>query len=241
MKQLKNVLDNLSRTAIPKTCVLCDQPACAGRICPQCLQILPWNDVYCERCGQAMLARQPTGTVCSACQQLPPPFHKARAPLVYDFPVDAVIKAIKFRRQLWYVPALSDLLLQNIESEFADVDALLPVPLHRWRQMLRGFNQALEFCRPLHKATGLPIITQATRIRATMAQTGLNATERRKNLRDAFSVGGNLRCRHPLIIDDVITTGETCSQLALTLLEAGAESVNVLTVARAYTTGGVKV
>jgi len=245
VKQLKNVLDDLCRTAIPNSCVLCDQSASAGRICPQCLRMLPWNDIYCQRCGQAMLARQPTGTFCFACQQSPPPFHKARAPLIYDFPVDAVIKAIKFRRQLWYVPALSELLLQNIECEFAAADALLPVPLHRWRQMLRGFNQALELCRPLHKATGLPIIMQAARIRATTAQTGLNATERRKNLRDAFSVEGKLQCRHPLIIDDVITTGETCSQLALTLLEAGAESVSVLTVARAraraYTTGGVKV
>jgi len=106
---------------------------------------------------------------------------------------------------------------------------------------LRGFNQAVELCRPLHKTTGLPINMQATRIRATRAQTGLNANERRKNLRDAFSVKGKLQCRHPLIIDDVITTGTTCSQLAQTLLEAGAESVNVLTIARAYTTGGVKV
>ena len=241
MNQSKSVLDKLSRPGIPTTCVLCDQPANAGGICPQCLRMLPWNDVFCERCGQTMLARQPGGTWCSACQHSPPPFQKARAPLIYGFPVDAVIKAIKFRRHLWYVPALSDLLLQYVECEFTDADALLPVPLHRWRQMLRGFNQALELCRTLRKATGLPIDTQPIRIRATAAQTGLNANERRKNLRNAFSVDGKLRCRHPLIIDDVITTGETCSQLARTLLAAGAESVNVLTVARAYTAGGVKV
>lgn len=241
MKQLNTVLGNLSVPGVPTICVLCDQPANAGRICPQCLRILPWNDIYCEWCGQAMLARQPIGTFCSACQQSPPPFQKARAPLIYDFPVDAVIKAIKFRRQLWYVPALSGLLLQTVEREFTDADVLLPVPLHRWRQMMRGFNQAHELCRTLQKATGLPISTQASRIRATTAQTGLNATERRKNLWNAFSVDGVLQCRHPLIIDDVITTGETCSQLALALLEAGVESVSVLAVARAYTIGGVKV
>jgi len=39
-------------------------------------------------------------------------------------------------------------------------------------------------------------------------------------------------CRYPLIIDDVITTGATCAQLAITLLHAGAEKVGVLTVAR---------
>lgn len=164
---------------------------------------------------------------------------KARAPLVYDFPVDNVLKAIKFRRQLWYIPAFAGLLLPSLRNEFAGVDALLPVPLHRWRQMTRGFNQALELCRPLQKATGLPVNTQAVRVRATTAQTGLNATARKRNLRNAFAVPGKLRCRHPLIIDDVITTGETCSQLATVLLRAGAQSVSVLTVARSYagTTG----
>jgi ComF family protein len=108
--------------------------------------------------------------------------------------------------------------------------------------MTRGFNQATELCRPLHRATGLPILTQAVRVRATSAQTGLHAAERKRNLENAFAVSGKLQCRHPLIVDDVITTGETCSQLAMSLMEAGAESVSVLTVARAYTgIAGVKV
>jgi ComF family protein len=204
--------------------------------------MLPWNNTFCESCGQVLIAGQPPGVICAACQARRPHFERARAPLVYDFPVDAVIKAIKFKRQLWYVPAFAELLLQTLNSEFADVDALLPVPLHRWRQMTRGFNQATELCRPLHQATGLPILTQAVRIRATSAQTGLHAAERKSNLINAFSVPGKLKCRHPLIVDDVITTGETCSQLAMALLKAGAESVRVLTVARAYTgTTGVKV
>ena len=180
-----------------------------------------------------MMAGQPPGVACFACQSLRPPFEKARAPLIYDFPVDAVIKAIKFRRQLWYVPAFADLLRRTLTSEFAQVDALVPVPLHRWRHMTRGFNQATELCRPLHKATGLPIMTQVDRIRATSAQTGLNTAERKRNLKNAFAVSGKLKSRHPLIVDDVITTGETCSQLAMELIRSGAKSVSVLTVARA--------
>ncbi len=225
-----------------QACVLCDQAAEDGRLCGQCRRILPWNDIFCECCGQALLSAQPRGVVCEACQAQRPPYDKARAPLIYDFPVDNVIKAIKFRRQLWYVPALAELLLPPLQSEFANADALLPVPLHRWRQMTRGFNQAIELCRPLRKATGLPILTQAVRVRATIAQTGLNATERKRNLRNAFVVPGKLRSWHPLIIDDVMTTGETGSQLAAALLRAGAKSVGVLAVARAYTaTAGLNV
>jgi len=242
MKQLKNIAGALRRRNIAEICVLCDQPAASGRICGPCRRILPWNDTFCECCGQALVAGQPPGVVCAACQSRRPRFELARAPLIYDFPVDAVIKAIKFKRQLWYVPAIAALLLRTLNSEFTEVDALVPVPLHRWRQMTRGFNQATELCRPLRRATGLPILTQAVRVRATSAQTGLHAAERKRNLRNAFAVSGKLKCRHPLIIDDVITTGETCSQLAKALMEAGAESVSVLTVAHAYAgTTGVKV
>jgi len=232
VKLLKLLPGDPRRRDIGGICVLCDQPAGQGRICRQCRRILPWNDVFCECCGQAINAVQPPGVACTACESRRPRFEIARAPLIYDFPVDAIIKAIKFKRQLWYVPAFGELLLRTLESEFASVDALVPVPLHRWRQLARGFNQAMELCRPLQRATGLPILTQAARIRATSAQPGLNAAQRKKNLKDAFAVSGKLKCRQPLIVDDVITTGETCSQLALTLLKAGAESVSVLTVAR---------
>jgi ComF family protein len=186
-----------------------------------------------------MQGGQAAGVLCGPCQATRPAFEKARAPLIYDFPVDAVLKAIKFRRQLWYVPAFAALLLRTLQDEFPDVDALLPVPLHGWRQMTRGFNQAMELCRPLAKRTGLPILTQVTRIRATAAQAGLNAVERRANLKNAFAVSGVLKNRHPLIVDDVITTGETCSQLAIKLMEAGAESVSVLTVARSRAVGRI--
>ena len=72
------------------------------------------------------------------------------------------------------------------------------------------------------------------RTRATRAQTGLNANERRKNLSGAFAIRGTLSGRYPLIVDDVITTGETCSQLARELMKSGAKRVGVLAIARAY-------
>lgn len=224
---------NSWRRKFGNVCAICDLDAGRGRICERCRDILPWNDPHCECCGQPVPSRQPAGVSCDACQLVRPPYAKARAPLEYGFPVDAIIKAVKFRRQLSFVPALSGILLQTLEKEFPDVDALLPVPLHRMRHLRRGFNQSMELARPLHRATGLPLVVQAKRTRATMPQTGLDAAERKRNLRGAFSVSGCLKCRHPLIVDDVITTGETCSQLAIALLKSGASEVSVLAVAHA--------
>jgi len=164
--------------------------------------------------------------------------HRARTPFRYAFPVDAALKAMKFRRQLVYAPAFAALLLPLIETDFRDCDVLVPVPLHRWRQVRRGFNQAGELCASLARHTLLPSERAVSRVRRTPPQTGLSGTARRRNLRGAFVYRGQLRFRHPLIVDDVITTGATSNELARTLLAAGAEKVSVIAVAHAALTSG---
>ena len=222
----------LIHAVFPPLCVFCGVGHRGGPICRQCNAALPWINIVCEHCGQSLPATQPAGVVCADCQAKPPAFTKARAPCTYDFPLDAALKALKFNRRLWYVPALAGILLPVLEQEFSECDALVPVPLHRVRHALRGFNQATELCRPLRRATGLPVLQHAYRHRATRSQAGLTAAERNRNVRNAFGVKGGTCCRYPLIVDDVITTGATCAQLATTLLHAGAEKVGVLTVAR---------
>ena len=113
------------------------------------------------------------------------------------------------------------------------VDALLPVPLHWWRHVTRGFNQADELCKPIRKATGVPLLRVVKRCRATAPQSGLTAPQRRKNLRAAFRTTRKLDAKHVVIIDDVITTGETTGAIASVLLDAGVKQVSVLALARA--------
>ncbi len=219
----------LAGILLPRCCVLCGVHLLAERLCEDCKADLPWIGVACQRCGVPLLA----GTHCAECQSNSPPFDKAFAPLLYTFPIDTALKALKYKRQLFYAPAFGELLLPVLEKLFPTVDALLPVPLHQRRHAIRGFNQAAELCRPLHRASGIPLVGNVRRTRSTKPQTGLDATERRRNLKAAFEVRGPLGFGHPLVIDDVITTGETCRQLTITLLRAGAERVSVLAVARA--------
>ena len=129
------------------------------------------------------------------CQQRPPPFGFARAPFVYAFPIDTALKAMKFKRQLQYVPAFTDYLLPELRSLADRVDALVPVPLNRWRYARRGFNQAIELCKPLARASGLPINFDVKRVKATLPQSGLSALQRKQNLQDAFTVPRRLNCR----------------------------------------------
>ena len=225
----------LGDAVMPRLCAFCGTECtrCESFCCRGCHADLPWNDIQCGRCAKPLQLPPGDGVDCAACQQRPPPFSLACAPLRYAFPVDAAIKALKFRRRLDYLPAFGAILSAAASSLPADIDALLPVPLHWRRHASRGFNQAAELCKPLQRRSGLPVLTGFHRARATPYQSGLSAAERSRNLRAAFKARGHTEARHVLIVDDVITTGETCRQLAGAVLAAGAESVSVLALARA--------
>jgi ComF family protein len=114
----------------------------------------------------------------------------------------------------------------------------VPVPLHPWRRVRRGFNQADALAREL----GIPVVHALWRRRATPAQTGLPAAARRRNVRGVFAVSPfrshrwrlrQIAERTIVLVDDVRTTGATLNACAAVLLDAGAREVRALTVARA--------
>ena len=220
---------------MPRVCVFCgtrrryDQAA----ICRGCENDLPWIREQCSGCAQPLPAPPGDGVVCADCQDRPLPFMAAAAPLAFEFPVDAAIRLFKFHRRLHYADAFGELLCRSFAALPGDIDALLPVPLHWLRHGVRGFNQAAEICRPLQRASGLPLVRNVSRRRHTPYQSGLGARERRRNLAGAFAVRGDIKATHVLLVDDVITTGETCAQLARELLAHGAQKVSVLAVAKA--------
>jgi len=153
--------------------------------------------------------------------------------LHYAYPVDVAIKALKFRRKLFYAPAFSEVLC-SAENLLPDgIEALLPVPLHWRREAFRGFNQAMEIAKPLASRLGLPMLRGFKRSQATPFQSGLAARDRTRNLRRAFTATRTLTQSHVLIIDDVLTTGATVQAVAKALRANGVSKVSVLTVARA--------
>ena len=182
------------------------------RICVGCLDDLPW----CEQLQSVDV----------------PPLSVVASPLRYAFPADAALKLFKFQRRLDYGPAFAELLLRVLPQLADDIDALLPMPLHWRRQAMRGYNQAQEIALAVRRKAQLPILRTVQRVRATPFQSGLDADARRENLRDAFKAKSVIECRHVLIIDDVITTGESCRQLGRVVLGAGAQKVSALAVAR---------
>jgi len=232
---LRRAGSRIENAIVPNACVFCGSRRQTDQvpICNDCYTDLPWIGQRCGRCSRPVATTLPYGVSCAACQLDPPLFTAVITPLLYTFPVDAAIKSMKFKRRLHYVPAFTEILVASLSEVPDDVDALLPVPLHWHRQMRRGFNQAAELSKPIAQKLGVPTLRCVLRVRPTPYQSGLDARARQRNLRSAFAARGDITASHVLIIDDVITTGETCRQLVRVLIGAGVEKVSVLAIARA--------
>ena len=220
---------------MPSRCAFCGVRTVADEqdICDGCRNDLPWIEYACEQCGQPLDARLPPAAGCAACQEMPSALVRTVAPMRYEFPVDAGLKALKFKRKLYYGAAFGMLLARAAERLPVDIDAVLPVPLHWRRKALRGFNQAEELSRPLVRERSLPVLRGIVRRRRTRYQSGLTPRQRDSNLSDAFVVKRPPTARHVLIVDDVITTGATTRHLARALHNSGVSRISALAVARA--------
>ncbi|XQA72739.1 ComF family protein [Xanthomonas sacchari] len=222
----------LQRRLLPERCLVCGEPGAPGLdLCAACRDDVPWNAAACCRCAlplQALDAEQ----VCGACQRRPPPLERVASACVYAAPVDGLLRRFKFHQDL-AAGRLLAALLQTRCAALPRPQALLPVPLHPARLRQRGYDQALELARPLARALALPLCLELQRVRATAAQSELDARARRRNLRGAFAVPASAALpAHVALVDDVMTTGATLHAAAKALRRAGVERVDAWVVAR---------
>ena len=224
------IIDQLFNTA---ECWLCQAPAeDATGLCHPCYQELAHIKAACPVCAQPLPA---LGHVCGQCLSQPPAYDSAHIPYIYGAPLDRLISQFKFQHNLAAGRLLAGLWLRSLPaSALPQADCIIPVPLHPRRLRHRGYNQALELARPIAATLQLPIAhSLCVRNKATRVQSELALKERKKNLRHAFSVRQNHNYKHIVIIDDVVTSGNTVNELARTLKLSGVETVQVWAVARA--------
>jgi ComF family protein len=226
-----DTLKNLLAWIFPAYCPLCGARVSDDTgLCQGCLKNLPRHRAACPRCAA------PTGdggTLCGRCQQEPPAFQAAFAPFAYRPPLDKLIVDLKFHRRLHLSRTLGLLLTRELGASIPRSVVIVPIPLHNARLRERGYNQALEIARETGKALSLPVDYRSlVRTRATAPQTKLPHQERRKNVRGAFACPQPPAWRHVILLDDVLTTGATANEAALTLIRAGVERVSVWAVAR---------
>lgn len=218
---------------MPPACLLCGVTSHTA-ICSACQADLAWHTApHCPVCATPT----PHGQVCGTCLKQPPAFDRTLAALVYRFPLDRLIPALKYHGRLAIAPALAGC-LRPVLADAPRPDRLLPMPLHPARLRERGFNHATEMARALAPYLQISLdLDSAQRIRDTPPQQTLKLDARRRNVRGAFACTDAVRGLHIAVLDDVMTSGTSLDELAATLKRAGAREVSNWVVARALPPG----
>jgi ComF family protein len=229
----RRIVDPLLAVVFPARC-----PACArllrsprkGPLCEGCWAALPRHDAPLCPCGAA-------GARCARCRRGLNPIRQGASLGPYQGSLRLLVHALKFHGKRAVAGRLAEALLETAAAHavLAPGCVVVPVPLHPRRLRARGFNQSELLARELARRSSRRLVCGALVRRAdTPPQTGLSASARRANLRDAFAVRrrGTLAGRAVVLVDDVFTTGSTARACARALRQAGVTEVRLLTAAR---------
>ena len=240
---LKVFWEHLLFLFFPPSCASCRAPLAYGQagkmLCPECLSGVECvTSPRCNICGIPFSTSTGPDHLCVRCMEKPPSFDSARAVYVYKGTVRRLIHRVKFQGDGYALKCLCAMFRQAfIQHEMALDVPVIPIPLHRIRLRDRGFNQAVSLARRLFPA-GQVQVELLERTRNTRPQMRLSVSERRVNIRGAFSVRGGgheslFKSAGVILFDDIMTTGSTADSAARELKKAGAQRVDVITVARA--------
>ena len=231
----------------PRRCAGCGEviPEPDGsQVCRRCERNLPRiKGDACGRCGLPLgpFASDHDGKWCAGCENLPfAGFRCAVAFGTYDGVLRRAIRQFKYRRRPHLVRELGRLVASRARDEFGDPEdarpeIVIPVPLHRNRRKSRGFDQAELLARPVAGELGAPLgLGVMARVVDTPTLTKQSREERAETVKGAFEVRrpGEVEGKRVLLVDDVMTTGATCSECARVLKKAGAKVILVCVLAR---------
>jgi ComF family protein len=224
-------------------------PDCAGcganlecqtpsRFCPACIEQLELlTGRTCPRCAAAVPAAVAVRDRCFRCRGVKLRFDEAVALGAYSGLFRDWLLMMKDDRNEPLALAIADLIWQRIGERIAAVepDVVVPVPMHWRRRFVRGTNSPALLADVLARRLGVPLAAGLLRrTRHTRPQTSVPPSERLANVRRAFVVrrGYHLDLARVLLVDDILTTGATCSEAARALKDGGALHVAVVVAAR---------
>ena len=239
-----NILSQLINVIYPPRCHICyhflpaDEGCNLNYICDNCRTgLIPIASPICSICGLPFAAPAGQDHLCEDCLRKNPWYDLARSRYLYSGHIMESIRDFKYKSRTYLARFLGALLSSFAKKLIRDPKDILiiPVPLHKSRLRERGFNQSLLLAKKITSSLDTQLdYLSLIRKKNTRVQAGMGREERRKNVKDAFSVINqqSIKDKNILLVDDVFTTGHTLNECARTLKKSGANYVICLTLAR---------
>ncbi|MFQ5806213.1 MAG: ComF family protein [Phycisphaerae bacterium] len=238
------LLGGLLDALLPQTCVACERWTASGELaaCPACRAALEVTRAlpYCHRCARTMSPFSIHEKGCARCQR--EPFWNvaglARGGEYRNETLRRLLVGLKFtgsERQADYLGALLAAAIRK-KAWLTELDALVPVPMHRLRRWQRPGEHARLLAEAVSRRLGVPVRRAAVRrVKYSISQTRtLSSAERFRNVRDCFGparkpkITGKTVC----IIDNLLVSGATIHEVSKVLRKAGAKRIYAAVVAR---------
>jgi len=239
---LRQLAKGLKELIYPDCCAACGLKLAPDKprkfICASCRDRLEMNlPPFCVSCGRHLEGASVEQNICPACLKVKFNFDRAFSPCRYEGTIKKLIRDFKYTGDDYLGEGLGKIMNEFIKEynlPIAEMDFIIPIPLHKSRLREREFNQAQILSDQIGREFNKMVLPQVLmRTKATKTQAELNAEERLLNVENGFRVirPELVRERNLLLIDDVLTTGATANQAAASLKGSGARRVALLTLA----------
>ncbi len=204
------------------------------------------NEHLCASCQQKMIKlEQPLCHICSKplaeaigvcreCVQMPKEFERAIAVYSYEGTIKQTISDFKYHGKSYLYKIFSWQMVELLKKEnLTDFDQIVPVPLHSYKEVKRGYNQSKLLARDISSNLGMPMVELVKRTKKTKPQNKLATYERWHNMTGAIDIKKSKKVgKKILLVDDIYTTGATMNACAKVLKREGASIVIGISIAR---------
>jgi ComF family protein len=188
--------------------------------------------LFVKKCGKVLMFEEQE--YCYDCSKREHVYTRGLALWVYDENIKKSIYRFKYNNKREYAKIYANEIMLHHGRQIIDwnADAIIPIPLHKSKMKIRGFNQADVLAQELSKVLGIPSYNDCVvRIKKTLPQKSLNDKQRINNLKNAFKIKQNdVKLRIIILIDDIYTTGMTIDSVSEVLKQIGVEKIYFITV-----------
>ena len=231
----KTLLGMMADLLYPRRCPVCDRAVkpFGSLVCETCKDELTYiKEPYCMKCGKELDSEETE--FCGDCMRHHHLFDTGRSLFAYKSMSDSLYR-FKYKGRQEYAAYYAECLSRRLGDWIrrCEPDVLVPVPIHKSKMYVRGYNQAEVLAKELGRIMHIPVdTTLIKRMRKTLPMKNLSVSERQNNLKRAFKICRNdVKLSTIVIVDDIYTTGSTIDAMSYELRMAGIEHIYFVTLA----------